>query len=234
MSEQSPKTLGQIGGFTQVFDQVVEALGLLEAAVFGRVWRYCQAEDEKCWASHARIGKDLGLSPRTVMRKLDELLESGYLYKEFRTGTSSIYKVRTGTYNSIPVTESHRTGDRNSHVPRTESHTKKELNKQNKRGRSGRPSRETPAAVNVFRKNTHRYPAKSWWKKLHDEIGEIEADLKVWGEVVFAWVGLGWNPTNVKGMLEFFKRGEIPGKNNKKEPKGFGAIRQHISEKVDA
>jgi len=41
-------------------------------------------------------------------------------------------------------------------------------------------------------------------------VGDDQADLDLWGNIVKAWVGLGWNPTNVKGMLEFYGRREIP------------------------
>ena len=233
MIKQSPKTFGQLVGYTPVFDEVVQCIDPLAALVFGKVWRYCQAEDQACYASTCRLGRELGLNPRTVVRKLEELVEANFLFKESRSGKPSVYRIQPATIHALAVTESHRTTDTKSQVPMTESPQKKEFKKQKNRGRSGKPSRKTPAAVNVFRKNAHRYPAKSWWEKLETEIGEIEVDLKIWGEVVFAWVGMGWNPTNVKGMLEHFRRKEIPGEAKPKEPAGFSAIRQHIGEKVD-
>jgi hypothetical protein len=71
--------------------------------------------------------------------------------------------------------------------------------------------RKTPPAVQVFRSKAHRYPAKAWFQKIHKTVGQADDDLEFWGQVVFAWVGMGWNPTNVRGMLDFYQRREIPG-----------------------
>lgn len=89
--------------------------------------------------------------------------------------------------------------------------------------RANRPSREkpptvktkqtkaVPESVQVFREHTRRYPAQSWYPQMAQEIGDSQEALKLWGEVVHAWVGVGWNPVNVAGMLDCFKRHEIPG-----------------------
>ena len=65
-------------------------------------------------------------------------------------------------------------------------------------------------AVKIFRENAHRYPAKSWYEDVARAVGEKETDLEFWGQVVHAWVGMGRNPTNVKGMLDYYARREIP------------------------
>jgi hypothetical protein len=73
----------------------------------------------------------------------------------------------------------------------------------------------TPLAVQTFRKNAHRYPAKSWYDQIEATVGEDRQDLDRWGETVHVWVGLGWKPTNVIGMLECYQRGELPGSNGR-------------------
>ncbi len=65
-------------------------------------------------------------------------------------------------------------------------------------------------SITTFRENAHRYPAKAWYGKIEDAVGDSEKALELWGSVVLNYVGMGWNPQNVKGMLEFFERGEIP------------------------
>ena len=45
-------------------------------------------------------------------------------------------------------------------------------------------------------------------------MGEEESSLQLWEDVVFAYIGMGWNPGNVKNMLTFFEKGEIPGVKN--------------------
>jgi DNA-binding MarR family transcriptional regulator len=70
---------------------------------------------------------------------------------------------------------------------------------------------KTPQAVLKFRSATHRYPAKAWWAEIAERVGDQDDKLKRWYEVCHAWVGLGWNPVNVKGMLDHFVLNKIPG-----------------------
>ena len=74
------------------------------------------------------------------------------------------------------------------------------------------PEREkpkTPPAILAFRSSAHRYPAKSWWKRVDAVVGDAEPDVERWQKLVFEWVGNGWNPTNVKGMLDAYQSGGI-------------------------
>jgi DNA mismatch repair ATPase MutL len=68
----------------------------------------------------------------------------------------------------------------------------------------------TPEAVKVFRENAHRYPPKAWYDDIVEAVGEESADLELWGQVVKAYIGLGWNPGNVKNMLAYYEKREIP------------------------
>lgn len=69
---------------------------------------------------------------------------------------------------------------------------------------------KTPEAVKVFRENAHRYPVKAWYDDIVEAVGEEPADLELWGQIVKAYVGLGWNPGNVKNMLAYYEKREIP------------------------
>lgn len=71
----------------------------------------------------------------------------------------------------------------------------------------------TPPAVSAFRGATHRYPAKSWFDDIDSAVGDNPETVMRWRELCKEWVGRGWNPVNVKGMLEAFKNGGIKGKN---------------------
>ncbi|MCP4567953.1 MAG: hypothetical protein GY841_10275 [FCB group bacterium] len=73
-----------------------------------------------------------------------------------------------------------------------------------------KPKTPTHPAITTFRENAHRYPAKAWYSKIESAVGDSEKALELWGSVVLNYVGMGWNPQNVKGMLEFFERGEVP------------------------
>ena len=67
-----------------------------------------------------------------------------------------------------------------------------------------------PPTIEAFREAAHRNPAKSWWSDVDQAVGDNPDDLQFWEHCVKASVGLGWNPTNVKTMLEFYGRREIP------------------------
>lgn len=67
------------------------------------------------------------------------------------------------------------------------------------------------SAVQAFRSGTHRYPPKSWYPIIAETIGDKEEDVARWTRIVMAWVGMGWNPCNVKGMLEYWGRVSLPG-----------------------
>jgi hypothetical protein len=72
-----------------------------------------------------------------------------------------------------------------------------------------KPPIEYPSSK-IFRDITHRWPAKVLQPELHAAIGDTPEDLDLWRQVVRAWIGLGWNPMNTDGMLDCFKRKEIP------------------------
>ena len=96
---------------------------------------------------------------------------------------------------------------------------------------AGRPPEAHPA-IRVFREETQCYPKKATQPEIENLIGRREDDLALWRQVVHEWIALGWNPMNVRGMLGFFSRQEIPTTKGGKaaEPKGFQAVRQAMAE----
>ena len=75
----SKTILAEVNGWTPIIDALAKDHGLLTAAVFGRIWRYCQGEKGVCTASLETTASDLGINKATVMRHAKELLEHGYL-----------------------------------------------------------------------------------------------------------------------------------------------------------
>lgn len=82
--------------------------------------------------------------------------------------------------------------------------------KPTKRQKTTTPREPPPPAIATFREKTERYPPKAVWSIITDAVGEDETNLKRWGETIVGWLGMGWNPTNVNGMLEFYRKNEIP------------------------
>lgn len=69
----------QIGGFTPVIDILAEEVGMVEALVYGVVWRYCQAGDGTCKASLNLLASHIAADKKTVERHIKTLCEIGYL-----------------------------------------------------------------------------------------------------------------------------------------------------------
>lgn len=69
---------------------------------------------------------------------------------------------------------------------------------------------EIPPAVQVYREVRRRFPAQELWGNIATIVGTEESALAFWRTVLKTWVARGYNPMNVEGPLEWFKRHEIP------------------------
>ena len=85
----------------------------------------------------------------------------------------------------------------------------------NKKARGAK--REIPPAVRVFQQVHRRFPAKAAWETIAQAVGTEESALAFWRETLTAWAARGYNPLNVEGPLEWFRRREIP-KNGYRAP----------------
>jgi len=72
-------TLAAVDGFTPLIDVLVQQFGIVTAAVFGKVWRYCQMSDGVCKASQERLARELNMNRVTVNQHIDILVKAGYL-----------------------------------------------------------------------------------------------------------------------------------------------------------
>jgi hypothetical protein len=75
----SKTILSELDGFTPVIDCLVQEYGLVTAAVFGRIWRFCQMKDGVCNAPLEKVSEGIGLDKATIMRHAKKLVEGGYL-----------------------------------------------------------------------------------------------------------------------------------------------------------
>lgn len=71
--------LTETKGFTPIIDVLAQEIGLVSAAIYGVVWRYCQQRDGVCQASLETIGEHVGLSARSTIKHMQKLVELGYL-----------------------------------------------------------------------------------------------------------------------------------------------------------
>jgi hypothetical protein len=121
-------------------------------------------------------------------------------------------KVAKTPEKTLPVTRDSRV----SHVARGE---KRREEKRREETPAGAPPPKTNRkadthehypAVQTFTGAAHFTPATALHQSMHDAIGEKPEDLKFWAEVVTAWIAKGWNPRNIAGMYDYFKRRELP------------------------
>lgn len=71
-----------------------------------------------------------------------------------------------------------------------------------------------PAIVRFVTVTGRKVPNEAWAQRIEQAVGPDPPSIARWTRVINAWVGLGWNPGNVQGMLEYYERNEIPGKEN--------------------
>lgn len=75
-----PKTImSQIGGFTPMIDALTDRYGYITAAVFGKVWRYCQMKTGLCYAGIERMAEELRMNETTFRTSLKILVADGFL-----------------------------------------------------------------------------------------------------------------------------------------------------------
>ena len=68
-----------------------------------------------------------------------------------------------------------------------------------------------PAVQIYCRLTGELVPSKEWGDEIARTVGTQARALDRWKDVIHAWLGCDWKPGNVKGMLDYFARGEIPG-----------------------
>jgi hypothetical protein len=76
------------------------------------------------------------------------------------------------------------------------------------------PEQRHPA-IDIYRSKARVFPDKTAWPSIEAEIPTDEKSLDRWGKTVEAYIVVGWNKRNIRGMLDFFGRNEIPGANGK-------------------
>lgn len=129
----SKTVLSKVDGFTPLIDAVVADCGVITAAVFGKMWRYCQMEDGVCRASQERLAQELGLTRITVNAHIAKLIDLGYIVDKTPTlaGSPHVYADtgKAGLSISLtaypkPVKEINTTCKEDLHLPVKEINTK--------------------------------------------------------------------------------------------------------------
>ena len=67
-----------------------------------------------------------------------------------------------------------------------------------------------PPAARVFQSRMNSWPRRTSYRRIHETVGDRAEDLEFWGTVVSKYSDLGWNKTNVDGMLEWYEKRKLP------------------------
>ena len=199
-------------------------------AMGNRIWLYLHIIDRCDWDTGIVYdwrdedeAEDMGLNPRTLERQRQELAELGYIEcKQRKQGQDiAVYNWinprnysggvinKKGTQIFVPL-----------HVKGTRKGTRKGSNElrtpsleSGDQLSGGQGSAAPPPAVTAYREVARRFPDRELWSDVAGTVGESETDLTLWREVVHGYIACGWNKLNIKAMLEFFKRREVPSSN---------------------
>lgn len=72
------------------------------------------------------------------------------------------------------------------------------------------PSSSSHPAISLYEQITERdVPNEAWQQRIQEIVGLDSGALQLWSRVLDGWIGHGWNPANVQGMLDCFAKGGI-------------------------
>ncbi len=228
----------KIKNFTPLFDQLTQLADLHTAAVYGRIWRYEQGKYKKCSAAVKTIAKELGISEKTVERRI-KLLEKMELIEDLtpdRRNAPHDY-ITTGLVDiTLDGTSESLTGKSQSLTSPSESLSqtvtesdedtiKKQVNKQKKKEKKGAkppkpkkkrdPLLDHPAII-AHKEIIRLHVPIIFREAVVNVVGDSPASLNKWKQTLRDWIGAGYNPKGIKNILDKFQGGS-PKKNQDPE-----------------
>ncbi len=93
-------------------------------------------------------------------------------------------------------------------------------------------------AVQKYREVARLWPELAVQPDIARTVGEEAEDISFWAAVIRGWIGEGWNKKNTNGMLDYFRRREIPGekraaKNGRQAANGCEAPKLDIANLIN-
>lgn len=225
--------MAEMRNFTPLVDSLVKVYGPAAAAVWGRIWRYEQMPGGKCTASKETLAEGLRISVRTAQRHIDKLIKDGYLedltpnqrnkpHELITTAKARIEFIVEAVDDGMP--KSHTSGMSKCHSHYDKMSDEESIKKQNKKNllppapkKKSRDERLDHPAMVAYNEIMRLWPAHS----VRDKVCAID-DADRWAEVLIEWAERGYNPRNIKGILEVYENGFGKGRDNpERAPRGF-------------
>ena len=207
-------------GWTKIADEILEALA--QAQMSGHEWRLVMGLLRQTYGfkkkadsiSFSQWEQMTGLGRRRVGEAIKRL-EARKIIVVDRSNRTNLYSFQKdyGKWDGTQIRTG--TGKRTSTQKRNETSAEKRTKDSTEKrthNREGKTERQSPPlAVVAYREVASRFPDKALWDLIAETVGEKDADLDFWKKVVRAWIGCGWNKLNVTGMMECYKRRDMPG-----------------------
>ena len=220
----------KIKNFTPLFDQLTQITDVFTAAVYGRIWRYEQGRYKKCSAAVKTIAKELGISEKTVERRIKVLEEMELIEDQTPDRRNAPHDYVTsglvdlvldGTSESLTgKSESLTQTPRESVEDTKKKQVKKQVKKNGAKPRTPKPKKipdpllKHPAII-AYREEARLNVPANWRGEMAETVTNSPKEVLIWKLLVRDWMGFGYNKQNIKGMLDAFKKGGI-GRDNRK------------------
>lgn len=185
-----------------------------------------------------RNGIELAVERGTIQKVKDATPRTGAIYEVVIRGSASdplgVTERPSGGQPVTPLNkELKKVKDNNSvsakpaeTTPKVQFFPKSTIDTEDTKPAKKNRSRDLPIAVQKFYEVRHRTPPKETWAMIQDTVGTEKAKLDFWKDVLVKYAALGWNPMNVDGALEWFKKGELPHTNGKEKKDDFQIKRE--------
>lgn len=176
-----------------------------------------------------RIDDGTGLTKSAVLSGLSKAIDDGFIAVE----VNAFDKARVQKFYQLNMREGYEShtsevGQSDSSgatsIPRTKKETNRKKNKKNKtEGASATPPINIEVesgitakhpAIQVLREFNNRYPNKKLFADIASVVDESPEAIEKWTAHIKDWISRGWNPTNIKGLLETFEKGIEPRQQN--------------------
>ncbi len=198
-----------------------------------RIWLYFYILDQTDWDTGTVLewrdsdaADDLQMPKRTIRQQRQQLETDGYITCKL-AGNKQIITLHNytnprkydgevinskGDINLAPSSKRDNKGDIQGDIqgdnkglskPDTPSYSSHNTNHKPKKKSRKRDPRLDHHAIISFREEYHRHVPIAW----REEVVTTVKDAELWKFIIHDWNGRGWNPTNIKGMLDVYRNG---------------------------
>ena len=206
-------------GYTKIANELLEAMCRLYLS--GNQWKVLHAIIRKTygwnkktdWITATQIAEMTGmhaphvssalrvLAERTVILRAGRLIAVQKDYEQWQMDSACNHPKVTRTSNKKklqePVRKRTRTSNKTVQEP-VRTKDKRHSTKERVNGKS--------EAVRIFRGVMHQYPNATQQKAIDSKVSK----LSLWEHCLKAWAMKGYNPRNVEGVLDWYKKGGPP------------------------